>query len=119
MNPLNTRPAVEITVEAQNRSNAVALHDSNMEGVAGRHQRAILGDLPGTQNLRLPDGDHFVDDIQRNLQGWSDRFSFFNSRITMENLLQHFSVGNETLPRCNQALQDDLCIGLVWVRRSD
>jgi len=81
----------------------------------------MLGDLAGTQNLRFPDGDHFIDDIQRiqrNLQG-TDGFASFNSRITMENLLQHFGVGDQTLPRCNQALQDDLRIGLVWVRRPD
>ena len=35
VNPLKTGPAVETTVEAQNRSNAMAFHDRNMHGVAG------------------------------------------------------------------------------------
>ena len=119
VDPLKTRPAVEIAVKAQNRSNAMALHNRDVHGVAGRQQRTILGDLSGTQNLRLLDGDHFVDDVQHHLEGWSDGFALFNSRLSMENLLQHFGVSNETLPRRNQALQNHLCLSFVRVRRSD
>ncbi len=35
VDPLKTRPAVKITNEAQNRSNAMALHYFNVHGVAG------------------------------------------------------------------------------------
>jgi hypothetical protein len=72
VDPLETRPAVEITVEAQNRSNAMAFHDRNVHGVAGGQVRTILGDLPGTQDLRFLD--------------W---------------LLQDFRVSNQTLPGGN------------------
>jgi hypothetical protein len=37
----------------------------------------------------------------------------------MENLLQHFSINDETLPRCNQALQNHLCFSLVRMGRSN
>ncbi len=119
VDPLKTRPAVEITIEAQNRSNAMALHNRNVHGIAGRQERPILNYLSSTQNLRFLDGDHFVDDVQCYLERRSDGLALFDSRIPMENLLQYFSVSYEALPRCNQALQDDLCVGLVRVRRSD
>jgi len=60
---LKTRPAVEITVEAQNRSNAVTLHNSNVHGGACRQQRRILSDFPTTQNFRFLEGKHFVDEV--------------------------------------------------------
>jgi hypothetical protein len=63
VDPLKTRPAVEISVEAQDRSNAVALHNRNVHRVTGRNQGTILGDLSSAQNLGFPDGDHFVDDV--------------------------------------------------------
>ena len=87
VDPLNPRPSVEITVEAQNRSNAVPLHHRNVHGVAGRQQRTSLGDLPGTQDLSFLDGEHFIDDAQRNLERWSNGLPLFNRRIPVENLL--------------------------------
>src|SRR5258708_38995864 len=35
MNPLKTGPAVEIAIEAQNRSDTVTLHDRDVDGIAG------------------------------------------------------------------------------------
>jgi hypothetical protein len=35
MNPLQTRPAVEIAIEAEDRSDTVSLHDCDVEGIAG------------------------------------------------------------------------------------
>ena len=119
VDPLKTRPSVEIAVETQNRSNSVALHNRNVHCVAGRHQRSMLGDLPSAQNLHFLDGDHFVDDVQRNLERRSNGFALFDSRIPMENLLQHRGISDQPLPCCNQALQDYLRLGLVWMRGSN
>jgi len=51
--------------------------------------------------------------FQCNLEGWSDgsRFSIavYRWRISCNTS----GVSNETLPRCNQALQNHLCLGLV------
>jgi hypothetical protein len=35
MNPLQTGPAIEIAIEAEDRSDAVALHDCDVDGIAG------------------------------------------------------------------------------------
>jgi hypothetical protein len=35
VDPLKARPAVEVTIEAQNESNAVTFHDRNMHCVSG------------------------------------------------------------------------------------
>src|SRR3954447_12575532 len=45
MNSLYPRPAVEITVKAQDGSNGVALHHSDMNSVAGRQRGVIPDDL--------------------------------------------------------------------------
>ncbi len=111
--PLKTRPPVEIAVEAQNRSYALAFHDCNVHGVARGQQRPVLGDLPGTQNVRFLDAKYFIDDVQRDLERWPNGFTFFDGRVPMENLLQHFRIGDQALPSCDQALEDDLRVGLV------
>ena len=81
MNSLQARPAIEIAVEAQNRLDTVVLHNGDVHGIACRHQSAILDDLPGTQNLCLSDGDHFVDDVQGYLKRRPDGLSLINGRI--------------------------------------
>jgi hypothetical protein len=35
MNPLQTGPAIEIAIEAEDRPDTVALHDCDMDGIAG------------------------------------------------------------------------------------
>ena len=35
MNPLQTGPAIEIAIEAEDRSDAMALHDCDVDGIAG------------------------------------------------------------------------------------
>ena len=35
MNPLETWPAIEITIEAQNRPDTVTLHHRDVDGIAG------------------------------------------------------------------------------------
>lgn len=115
VDPLETRPPVEITVEAQNRSNAVAFHDCNVHGIAGRQQRTVLSDFPGTKDIGSFDGKHFIDNVQRDLERWSNGVPPVNSRITMENLLQDFRVSDQPLPRRNQALQQQLRLCFVWM----
>lgn len=48
-----------------------------------------------------------------------DRVPLFDSCVPMKNFLQDFSVGDKTLPCCNQPLKDDLCLGLVRMCGSD
>ena len=59
------------------------------------------------------------DDIQYELEGRPDRFSFVDRSVPMDNLLQHLGVSHKPLPRCNQALQEKLRLGLVRVRRTN
>ena len=119
VDPLNPRPSVEISVKAQNRSNTVVLHDRNVRGVPGRQERTILGDLPRTQDYGFLNGNHLVDDVQGNVERRSDGFAPVNSRVTVENLLQYLSISDETLPRSDQALQDNLGLCLVRMCGSD
>jgi hypothetical protein len=56
MDPPQSWPAVEITVEAQDRSNTMALHNGDVDRIAGRNLGAVLGDLTGAQYLGFPIG---------------------------------------------------------------
>jgi hypothetical protein len=101
VDPPQAGPAVEITIKAQYRTNTVTLHHGNMDGIAGRHHGRILSDLRRAQHVGLLDRDHVVNHFQSNLKGWPDRIAPVNGRVAVKNLLQYFSVRDQTLPRCN------------------
>lgn len=88
-------PAIEIGNKGKNRPDAVALHDRNMERVSCRQ---FMGDFGGAEYVCFFDGDHFVDDVQGDLQRGSDGFPFIDRGVPVKDLLKHFGV-------CNQALR--------------
>jgi hypothetical protein len=65
------------------------------------------------------DRQHFVDYFQRNLKRRPDGFTPVHRGVAVEDLLQHFGVRDQTLPRCNQTLQDDLRFRFVRMRSPD
>ena len=62
---------------------------------------------------------NLVNDVQTNLEGWSDGFPFVDCRVPMQDLLQHFRVGDQSLPRRDKAFQQNLRLRLVRMRRAD
>src|SRR5215831_14153757 len=119
MNSLEPRPPVEVTVEGQNRSNPVAFHDGNMNGVAGRELDGILSDLGRAQNVALFNRVNVIDDIQHCPKRRLDSVTFLNGRISTKNFLQHLGVCYQALTGSNQTLEEDLGIGFVRMRCSD
>jgi len=97
----------------------MTLHNGDMHAVARRQQSAALHDLAGAKDIGLLDGKNVIHNIQYELEGRPDRFSFLDRGVPMNNLQQHLGVGYKPLSRCDQALQEELRLGLVRVRRTN
>ena len=91
----------------------MTLHDCNVNGIASRQQTTMLSDLGGTQDVSFLDRHHFVNDFQDSLKRRSNDFALIDSRIAVQYFLQHLGVRNQTLTRCDQALQYKLCLCLM------
>jgi len=97
----------------------MTLHHRDMDGVARRHQRAVLCDLTGPQDVRFLDSKNLVNDVQNYLEGWGDGFSFADRRVPMQDLLQHFRISDQSLSRRDKAFQQDLRLSFVRMWRAD
>ena len=97
----------------------MALHHSDVDGVPRRHRRAVLRDLTGPQDVRFLDSKNIVNDVQHNLEGWSDGFPFADCRVPMQDLLQHLRVSNQSLSGRDEAFQQNLRLTLMRMWRAD
>ena len=119
MDTFQARPAIEISVKAQDRSYLMALHYCDVHRIPRRKPRAALSDFSGPQNVRFLNCEHLVDNLQDCLECWLDGVSLVDRCVPMENFLEHFSIGHKPLSRGDQAFQQNLGIGLVRMRGSD
>jgi hypothetical protein len=102
MYALQPRPTVEISVEAQDGSNPVALHGRNVDSITSGEKSAILYYFTGSHNIGFFDWENIVDNIQNHLKRRPDRLSSIDACIPVQDLLQHFRIGNQPLSRCYQ-----------------
>ena len=119
MDPLQAGPAVEIAVEAHDRTDFMSLHHGDVDGIARRHQRAVLRDFTSPKDVRFLDAEHIVDHVQDHLECRPYGFPASDCRIPMKDFLQNFRIGNQALSGGYQAFQNHLRLGLVRMRRSD
>ena len=105
MYALQPGPAIKIGIEAQDRSDFMALDDSNVDRIASRKQSTIKPYFAGAQNIRFVNWENVVDDVECQLKSRSDCFSFINGRVPMQNLLKHLCIRNQPLPGCNQSFE--------------
>jgi hypothetical protein len=108
VDPFQTRPAVEIGVKAEDRLNAVAFHDGDVERIASGKRGSILRDLSGTQHIGFFDWEDDVDDIQKRLKCALDGISLVDGGVAVEELLQYPRIGDQLLSRSSQTLDQDL-----------
>ena len=71
-----------------------------------------MRDLCCAQYIVLLHGKDVVDDIQECLKCSPDHHSTVDGCVTVEDLLEHFRVGDQSLVPCCQAFQQDLCLRL-------
>ena len=77
----------------------MALRDRDVHAIAGGQQGPILNDFAGPQYICLLDRENVVHDIRQQLKCRTNRLAFADGGIPMQDLLQHFGVGNEALSR--------------------
>ena len=71
----------------------------------------------GTLGSSLVNCKHVVDYSQQRIEGWLDGVATIDSYIAMENFLENFSIGYESLAVANKAFQQTLRVGFMGMRR--
>jgi hypothetical protein len=97
----------------------MALHHGDVDGAARRHQRAVLGDLTGPQDVRFLDSKNIVNDVQNYPEGWPDGLSFADCRVPMQDLPQHFRVRDQSPSGRDKAFQQNLSLTLMRMWRAN
>src|ERR1035437_1269707 len=115
VDPLQTWPAVEIGVKAEDRMNPVVFHHGDVEGVPGRKRGSMLRDLRSAQHVGSFHREDIVDDIQKRLKCPSDGISPVNGGVTAEDFLEHLRIGYQLLSRRRQSFQQNLRLRPVWM----
>jgi hypothetical protein len=62
--------------QSSGSTDSMALHHGDVDGIAHRHQRAVLHDLTGPRNVRFLDSRNIVNDVPNRLESWPDGFPF-------------------------------------------
>jgi hypothetical protein len=60
-----------------------------------------------------------VHDAQQKLKRWPDGFSLAYGGVPMNHLLTHFCIRHKTVPRSDQALEENLSLTFVRLRSPD
>lgn len=72
-------------------------HHSQMHGVASGNTRVPKNDIFGLLHCGTIDGQYFVNDSEQGIKSWLNGVAAIHSNITVQNLLQDFSVGDQAL----------------------
>ena len=116
--PCNTREAVKIRGKAQDLTDSMLFHDSEVDGIACREARMAEDNLLGTLDGGPRDVKHLIDDAQQSVECRLDGISAVNGDVAMQDLLQYLGVGDEALATIDQLLEQALSVALVGVRRA-
>src|SRR5450755_3629226 len=100
MDSLQARQPIKVAIEAEDRPNPVPFHDSDVDRIPGRQQLTALNNLTRTQHFCSLDRKYFVDDAEGYLKRGTYGVPLSNRRVPMKNLLQHFSVRDQSLAAC-------------------
>jgi len=109
-------PTVKIGIEAHQRSNAVAFHNSNVERVPSGQGSEVLHDPSGAQNIDFLDSEYLVDNLQHQLEGDWNCISPANGSVPMEDFLQDPGIRRQAFSCSDRLLNKNLRfrLSLMW-----
>src|SRR5712691_10960835 len=87
--------AVEIRIEAHNPLNSVALHYSDMEGIASRHLPFAQYQVAGPLNVCTFDRVNSFDDRQQCFKCRLNVLAPIDGSISVKNVLENLGVGDQ------------------------
>jgi hypothetical protein len=116
---LDTRHGIETLVEREDAMETMALHHSQVNGVADRQGRARCHDVFCQQPVSLTDREHIVDDREQRIEGGLDRIAAPNGSITLQNFLECLRDGRVLAVGGIGATMNDLGSAEVWTSETD
>lgn len=105
--------AVKIGIEAEDRSNSVALHDCDVKGISSREPSPIPCDFGGAKYICFFDRNHLIDNLSGDVKCRGDSFPLADRRVAVHDFLKDFGVSDQSFSGRDQAFQNDLRFGLV------
>jgi hypothetical protein len=116
---LDSRVAVVVGVEAQDRPDVVAVHDREVQRVASGEPVTSQDDALGGLDLVQRHREDLVHDAEERVERRLDRVEAVHSRVAAENLLQHLGVRHETFSGDDEIVQSTRRASLVRMFRPD
>ncbi len=97
----------------------MVFHDGDVDGIARCKLGRALDDLAGAYRVDLLDGKNFIRHVQDELERGSNSLPFVDRCVTVQDLLQYFSISHKPLAGGYKALQQKLRLRFVRMRISD
>ena len=115
----NTRDRVKSSVETQDLSDPILFHNGEMYSVTSRQLPISKNNLFCTFHCDTVHTQHFIDDSKQGIESRLDCVAAIYRHIAVQDLLQRFGIGHESLSAGNQLFKQPLCVGFMRVRRAN
>jgi hypothetical protein len=115
----NTRERVKSSVETQDLSDPILFHNGEMYSVTSRQLPISKNNLFCTFHCDTVHTQHFIDDSKQGIESRLDCVAAIYRHIAVQDLLQRFGIGHESLSAGNQLFKQPLCVGFMRVRRAN
>jgi hypothetical protein len=106
--PRNSREGVETGIEAHDFANAVLLHYGEVNRIAGRDSLISKDNPFGPFHDSMIDRQDFIDDFQQGIECRLNGIETFDGLISMQNFLQNFGIGDQSLALPNLLFDEQL-----------
>ena len=93
---------IEASIKAQYSLDAMDLHHGKMYCISRRQPSLTEHDLLGSLGRSSVHWEYLIDHTQQRIKRRLNRVPPLDGNVTVQNLLQHFSVGDETFPIAHQ-----------------
>ena len=98
---------------------ALAFHDCDVKGIAGRQPAIPEDDRLGAIDSAEIDREHVVDNTEEGIERRLDGIATVDRHVAMQKFLEHFRVCHQSLAIRDGVLEDSLGIDFPSVRAAD
>ena len=102
-----------MAVEAEDFRDSVLAHDRDVDSVSCRQITVADDDFPSTLDDREVHRQHFVDDLEKDVEARLNCIAVVDGDVTMEDLLKDLGIGDEPTSLSDCALQQTTSVDFV------
>jgi hypothetical protein len=114
----NTRERVKSRVETHDLADSILFHYRQVYSVASRQLPISQNNLFRTFHRPTVHTQHLIDNSEQGIESGLDCVATINRNIAVQDLLQHFGVGHQSLSVGNQFFKQPLRIALTYEREA-